>query len=168
MGWKIKVVITMTQETEHEKYTRLAAVITSTYEDHDLTVDEKREIGDLLAHNMTPYEFNCDVQGVGDIWYQISEDYDERKDLDLTLKYVNNNGCKNIDEWITENGLPLPDRDEMVSHLTDQIDEEEYINEFYEDVLDMLPEQCEFNLSDDEIVHLFEVYVDEPDEEEVE
>lgn len=152
----------MTQETKHEKYTRLTALIKSTYDDHDLTSDEKREIGDILADNMTPHEYNCDVQEIGDIWYQISEDYASLTDLDVALEYAMTDDCEDMDEWIRENGLPLPGRDEMIEHIVNNIDEEEYINEYYEDILDMLPEQCEFNLSDDEIVGLFEVYVVEP------
>lgn len=162
----------MTQETESERYIRLAALIStkdeaeygnSCIDSSKFTSKERRDLGNILADNMTPWEFSCDVQGVGDIAYAIAEDYASLNSIDIAIEFVASYQCKTVDAWIEENGLPLPDRDGMIEYLMSDIDEEEYINKYYEDILDMLPDQCEFNLSDSEIIYLFEVYVNEPE-----
>lgn len=164
----------MTQETDSERYIRLTTLIenkdeveygSSCTDDSQFTSSERRDFGNILADNMTPWEFNCDVQGVGDIMYAIAEDYASLNSIDIALEFVATDDCRSVDGWIRENGLPLPDRDDMIDHLMSNIDEQAYINEYYDDVLDMLPDQCEFNLSDSEIIHLFDVYVDEPESE---
>lgn len=153
------------KETEQQRYERLSELINSTYADGDhpaFTPEQKRDFGEILSDSMTPAEFSDNIQSVGDIHYGIAEDYASLKDINLALLYVGVFDCESVDEWIRENGLPLPDTDGMIEHLIGDIDEEAYINEYYEDILDSLPEQCEFNLSDTEIVELFETFVEEP------
>lgn len=162
----------MTQETKIERYIRLAVRIVdsedvecgnSCTDNSKFTSQERRDIGNVLAENMTPWEFSCEVQGVGDVTYSIVEGYTGLKSIELALVYVATDGCKTVDEWIQENGLPFPDRDEMIEHLVSNIDEEEYINNNYTELLDMLPDQCVYNLSDSELIYLFEMYTDEPE-----
>lgn len=166
----------MIQETESERYIRLAALIenkdrveygSSCTDDSRFTSQERRDIGDILAESMTPWEFSCNIQDVGDVTYSIAEGYASLSSIGLALVYAATDGCESVDDWIRENGLPFPDKDEIIEHLMDNIDNEEYINDNYRDLLDMLPDQCEFNLSDSELIHLFEFYTDEPESDEL-
>ena len=159
------------KETEQQQYERLmdviSAFIAESYDEdeelHPFTSEQKREFGEVLANNMTPSQFSTHVNSVGDIYYGIAEDYQSLTDIELARAFVAGYNYETVDEWITDHGLPLPDSDDMIEQLMRDIDEEDYINENYEEVLDMLPEQCEFNLSDAEIVDLFEDFVEEPD-----
>lgn len=166
---KYKEIIQMEKEIAIKRYARLSTLIADVYGDDDddhppFTAAEKREFGLILADNMTPYEYSCDVQGIADIWDTMADMYGDYDDFDLTLEYIEKDNCDNVDDWIIENGLPLPGRDDMVEYLINSIDEKEYTNDNYDDVLDFLPDDCEFNLADDEIIHLFEVYVSNPED----
>jgi len=158
----------MEQETKRQRYMRLLGLINNAYKDGDhppFTSSEKRDFGRILADNMTPEEFDLNIQEIGDVWYDISETYNNLNDFDLTLEFVGDDDCENVDDWIKKNGLPLPDRDDMVDHILSTINRTDYINEYHGDVLDLLPGQCEFNLTDEELIHLFEVHVKEPEED---
>lgn len=155
------------KEIAIKRYVKLTALIADIRNDDDhppLTASEKSEIGMVLADNMTPYEYSCDVQNVGDVQGVMADTYADADDFDIALEYIEK-GCYNtVDDWIIENGLPFPDRNVIVDRLISDIDEEGYINDNYEYTLDFLESDCEFNLEDDEIIHLFEVYVDEPED----
>ena len=157
----------MTQEpTEHETYIKLYDLCRNVVDgDHEFTDAEKREIGNILADIMTAYECYCDIFGTQDIWDMIADDYNEMEDLTLARVYIGMEGFSSIDTWIEANGLPFPNAGDMVERIVEEIDEEEYINDHYDDILDMLPDQCEFNLDDEEIVYLFNAYVTEPAED---
>lgn len=158
-------------ETEYERYTRLVNMIeTVRDEDRPLTTWETRELSEMLVCYMPVYDYISDVRGFGTIWYGISEHYGNLTDLDITREYITRGKYRdiddwNVDDWIRENGS-LPCRADMMERLINDIDDEEYVNDRYRNILSTLPYHCEYNMDDDEIVHLFEVYVDEPEEDE--
>jgi hypothetical protein len=129
-------------ETEYERYTRLVNMIeTVRDEDRPLTSWETRELSEMLVRYIPVYDYISDVRGFGTVWYGISEYYGNLTDLDIALEYITRGEYRDIDE-------------------------EEYVNEHYRNILDTLPYYCEYNLSDDEVIYLFEMYVVEPEVEE--
>lgn len=157
------------KQEKKERYMRLLDLINNTYRDGDhppFTPEEKREFGEILADNMTPYEFHRDVCSVGNVCDDILNTYCNLDDYALSLEFINIDNYTTVDGWIKKNGLPLPDREYMIEYIIDNINIENYINGYYEDILDLLLDQCEFRLNDGEIIHLFEVYVEEPESDE--
>ena len=158
----------MEQEKKKERYIRLLDLINNTYKDGDhppFTPEEKREFGEILADNMTPWEVHCDINVVVDVWAEVVADYDNLNDINLTLEFIGKAGYVAVEGWIRSHGLPLPDREDMIEYLINDIDEEKYINEYHDDILNTLPDYCENSIHDNEIIYLFEIYVDSVDDE---
>lgn len=154
----------MEQEKKKERYIKLLGLINNTYKDGDhppFTPEEKREFGEILADNMTPWEVHCDINDVGDVWVEIVTDYNNLNDINLTLEFIGKAGYVDVEGWIRSHGLPLPDREDMMESLINDIDEEKYINECHDNILNTLPDYCENSIHDNEIIYLFEIYVDE-------
>ena len=157
----------MTQEsTQHKTYVKLFNIAERVIDgDHELTDVEKREFGIIVAMNMTPYRWYCYMLSTQNVWGTIWQNYNEMKDIEVARAYVSADDCVTIDEWTEANGRPLPDKAGMMNHLLDITDDVEYIDNNYDDILDFLPDQCEYNLNDVEIADLFLDYVAEPAEE---
>jgi hypothetical protein len=154
----------MEQEKKKERYIKLLGLINNTYKDGDhppFTPEEKREFGEILADNMTPWEVHCDINDVGDVWVEILADYNNLNSINLTLEFIGKAGYVSVEDWIRSHGLPLPDREDMMESLINDIDEEKYINECHDNILNTLPDYCENSIHDNEIIYLFEIYVDE-------
>jgi len=132
-------------------------------EDIEFTDKEKREFGEALMECMTPFEFHEVVTTVGDIYDGM---FDNAENMEILTMWLDVLGFETINDYVEESDLDIPDFEAMRDVIMWELDEEEYINENYEDVLDMLPEQCEFNLSDEEICDLFEVFAIDPATEE--
>lgn len=150
--------------TKPKPYTRLIHVAGKVLNaDYELTDEEKKAFGVAVMENITPYEASMNMSGMGinDIWWTINEEYDEYSDTEICEQFVYHYDCDSLEEYIKDYDLPLPDRDDMIESIISDIDEEDYINERYEDILDFIPEQFEFNLSDEEIIELFVCFVDD-------
>lgn len=153
----------MTPKEIYDNLARLKYVIE--WEDIKLTPEEKRAFGEILADNMDAYDYNEEIKMIGDIDYDIDQCYEGVKGVDVLKQYVKANGYETTEEMVEYEGLPVPNRADMVKYLIDQIDRVEWIQETYEDVVDFIPAECEFNLTDYTIVDLFQRYVPDPDEE---
>ena len=117
----------MMEETKARQYKRLLYLVNDTYRDGDhlpFTPEEKRDFGNMLAASMTPWEYSHNIQDIGDIAYSISEAYSSLTDIMLALDFVATYDCNSVDDWIRENGLPLPDTEGMIERLMGEIDDE--------------------------------------------
>ena len=121
-----------------------------------LTEIDKENFGVAVASIITPYDaqHNIRTMGMDDIYFSIWEEYEERDDIEIVNEYLITSHCKTLEEYVRDYDLPIPDREGMIEYLMYNIDEEEYINERFNDILGFIPEQFKYNLGDDEIIFL--------------
>ena len=149
---------------DQEQYDRLCDLATQLEEEGiEFTDDERREFGEVLMEYMTPYDYHENVEMVDDIYDNMFYGVDNLEILSMWLEAL---GYNTIEDYVEESYLDIPSFEDMIEDIIQNFeDEENYINEHYEGILDFLPDQCVNTIQDLDIVYLFDEFVPNPEDE---
>lgn len=149
-------------------YTRLIHVaICVLDDDRVLTNAEKEAFAIAICDTVSPYDACYTMGNPNDQWESIYYSYREMDEIGVVEEWLHVLGFDTLEDYVINEGLPIPDIDDMTERITESIDLEEYINDYYDDYLDIFFEQLIHNYTDEEIVTYFadnvkpEVYEDD-------
>jgi hypothetical protein len=141
-------------------YTRLIHVAKNVFDNgRVLTAHEKEDFASAICDAIDPYDACHEMGNPDDQWDDIADEYQYMDEIDVIDEWLVRYGCKTLEEYILDNGMPIPSIDDMVEYILGDIDIEEYINEFYDDYIGVFFEQLLYNYTDEGIVTYFADHV---------
>jgi len=145
---------------DNPEYIKLDNIIAEIYESgRELTSEEKEEFGEAITDNIYPYDVYTEMDDL-DIYDTLYEMYSTIEDIEILRMWLDTNCVETMEEYISEYGFPIPSEDDMVESIIEDIDIEDYINDNYDEYIDLYYEQIIYNLTDNEIIKAFNTYVD--------
>lgn len=123
---------------------------------------DKSVIADALIDCMSPYDAAYELcNDIANVAYNdLCDDMHQTDDITVIDEWLPVTGYDNLREYITCEGLPLPDIDTMIENVVDEIDIIEYIDSI-DDYLDVYHEHMLYNLDDAELVTVFDEFCNE-------
>lgn len=140
-------------------YTRLIHVAKCVFDnDRVLTDSEKEDFANAICDAIEPYDACYEMGDPNAQWESISENYREMDEIDVVGAWLYHVGHATLEDYIINEGLPIPNVDDMVDRIFDSIDLEEYINE--DDIwIEWFFEELIRYRADENIIELFAEYV---------